>query len=142
MPDLRVFLARRARVAKISVSTTRMFKGLPALLQQDLQHLQGRQGFGCAFSAVGSNPARNICTARTWMILQWHPLLVISRVNARHQVVLGLKTENLLKIPKGVYVKGWVGWMPAVLPRGTCPAYFCLLLSREQATVRHDHEED
>jgi hypothetical protein len=30
----------------------------------------------------------------------------------------------------------------SLLLRGTCPAYFCLLLPREQATVSHDHEED
>jgi hypothetical protein len=32
-------------------------------------------------------------------------------------------------------VKSWV-------PRGTCPAYFCLLVPRAQATVSHNHEED
>jgi hypothetical protein len=32
-------------------------------------------------------------------------------------------------------VKSWV-------PRGTCPAYFCLLVPRVQATVSHNHEED
>jgi hypothetical protein len=32
-------------------------------------------------------------------------------------------------------VKSWV-------PRGTCHAYFCLLLPRVQATVSHNHEED
>jgi hypothetical protein len=58
MPDLRVFLARRARVARIFVSTTRMFKGLLTLLQQDFQHLQGRQGFGCAFSGCRIKPSK------------------------------------------------------------------------------------
>jgi hypothetical protein len=36
---------------------------------------------------------------------------------------------------EGVDVKSWV-------PRGTCPAYFCLLVPRVQATVSHNHEED
>jgi hypothetical protein len=48
------------------------------------------------------------------------------RVTARWEELMSMLSE---------IVKSWV-------PRDICSAYFCLLVSRVQATVSHNHEED
>jgi hypothetical protein len=49
--------------------------------------------------------------------------------------ILGRPIPSLSQPAERKRVKSWV-------PRGTCPAYFCLLVPRVQATVSHNHEED